>query len=194
MAKAKGKKGSSGGAQSHTRARLDYLYNAAIYLQSAGVASQQSSSRLVQNVTSQDGEVVSTPGRVVPHLLSHNTTAGQQPTSADVSTNTKRLPQLSRTFISQMRGVSLKTQLRLPVKTKRSFCKRCDTLLSPGISCIQEIRNESRDRKKPWADIRVIRCATCGTEKRFPQTEKRAKKLSERRKLKEQEKEHAPAP
>ncbi|KOC14263.1 RNAse P Rpr2/Rpp21 subunit domain protein [Aspergillus flavus AF70] len=152
MAKAKGKKGSPGGAQSHIRARLDYLHNAAIYLQSTAVASRQSSSQLAQNTTSPDGEPVSAS------------------------------------------ALSLKTQLRLPVETKRSYCKRCDTLLSPGVSCIQEIRNESRDRKKPWADVRVILCTTCETEKRFPQTERRTKKLSERRKQSEQEKLQAPAP
>ncbi|KAE8361782.1 Rpr2-domain-containing protein [Aspergillus caelatus] len=194
MAKAKGKKGSSGGAQSHIRARLDYLHKAAIYLQSAGVASKQSSSQLVQNGTSQDGEPGSASARIVPLFLSHDTTPGQKSTGTHTSANTDRLPQLSRVFISQMRGVSLKTQMRLPVETKRSYCKRCDTLLSPGVSCIQEIRNESRDRKKPWADVRVICCTTCGTEKHFPLTERRTKKLSERRKQREQEKEQVPAP
>ena len=194
MAKAKGKKGSSGGAQSHIRARLDYLHNAAIYLQSASVASKQPSSQLVQNATSQDGEPVSASARIVPHFLSHDTTSGRKSTGTDTNANADRLPQLSRVFISQMRGISLKTQLRLPVEKKRSFCKRCDTLLSPGVSCIQEIRNESRHSKKPWADIRVIRCTTCGTEKRFPQTDRRTKKLSERRKQGEQEKEEAPVP
>ncbi|KAE8331824.1 RNAse P Rpr2/Rpp21/SNM1 subunit domain-containing protein [Aspergillus sergii] len=194
MAKAKGKKGSSGGAQSHIRARLDYLHNAAIYLQSAAVASRQSSSQLVQKPTRPDGEPVSASARIVPHFLSHDITSGQKPTGTDSSANMDHLPHLSRVLISQMRGVSLKTQLRLPVETKRSYCKRCDTLLSPGVSCIQEIRNESRDRKKPWADVRVILCTTCETEKRFPQTERRTKKLSERRKQSEQEKEQAPAP
>jgi ribonuclease P protein subunit RPR2 len=104
------------------------------------------------------------------------------------STIRKPLTNLSRVYASHMRGVSLKTQTRLSVPVKRSFCKRCDTSLIPEVSCTQKIRNESRGRKKPWADVLVIRCLVCGTEKRFPQTEKRSKKLSERRKeLKEQD-------
>lgn len=193
MAKAKGKKGLSGGAHSHIRARLDYLHNASAYLQSVATTSKQPSSQLVnENVARQDGQSKSASKRIVAHLLSHITTSEKKPTSADARANLDHLPHLSRVFISQMRGVSLKTQLRLSAETKRSFCKRCDTILSPGVSCVQEIRNESRDRKKPWADVQIIRCTTCGTEKRFPQTERRSKKLSERRKQIEQGKEQAP--
>ncbi|KAE8350366.1 Rpr2-domain-containing protein [Aspergillus coremiiformis] len=193
MAKAKGKKGPSGGAHSHTRARLNYLHNAATYFQSAAIASKQTSGQLVEEmVTSQDGQSMSVSARIVPHFLNHTTISGKKPSGADSRANLDHLPQLSRVFVSHMRGISLKTQLRLPVETKRSFCKRCDTLLSPDISCIQEIRNDSRDRKKPWADVRVIRCTTCGTEKRFPQTERRSKKLSERRRQPPQEETQTP--
>ncbi|PYH79876.1 Rpr2-domain-containing protein, partial [Aspergillus uvarum CBS 121591] len=136
--KSKGKKDSAGGVNSHIRARIDYLYKAATFLQA------QSSAH--------------------------------------------HLPQLSRNYLSQMRGVSLKTQLRLPVDMKRSFCKRCDTLLLPGVTCTREMRNPSRGRRKPWAELLVIRCSTCGTEKRFPQTEKRSKKLTDRRQEQGQEK------
>lgn len=80
-----------------------------------------------------------------------------------------------------MRGVSLKTQTRLPVLVKRSFCKKCDTLMTPTVSCKKEMQNASRGCKKPWADILVVRCLVCGAEKRFPQTERRSRKLSERR-------------
>jgi ribonuclease P protein subunit RPR2 len=92
-----------------------------------------------------------------------------------------------------MRGVSLKTQLRLPVEVKRSVCKRCDTLLIPEVNSTEEIRNASRGRRKPWADVRVVRCSTCGTEKRFPQTDRRSKKLSERQESKIRMKEQAGA-
>jgi hypothetical protein len=49
------------------------------------------------------------------------------------------------------------------------------------VTCSHEIRNESRGGKKPWADVLVVRCFACGTEKRFPQTDKRATKLALRR-------------
>lgn len=79
----------------------------------------------------------------------------------------------------------MKTQIRLPVTLKRSFCKRCDTILIPGVTCSHETKNASRGGKKPWANVLVVQCLSCGTEKRFPQTEKRGKKLVERRKEKD---------
>ncbi|KAB8075658.1 RNAse P Rpr2/Rpp21/SNM1 subunit domain-containing protein [Aspergillus leporis] len=192
MAKGKGKKGPTGGAHSHIRARLDYLYNAATYLQSVATATKKPSGQLVdENVSCQDGESMSASARVVPQFSSNDTTPGKMSSGADSRTNTDRLSQLSRVLTSHMRGVSLKAQLRLPIETKRSSCKRCDTLLTSGVSCIHETRNDSRGRKKPWADVRIIRCTTCGTEKRFPQTERRSKKLSERRKQTERKEERS---
>ena len=69
------------------------------------------------------------------------------------------LNNLSRVCVSHMRGVSLKTQTRMPVPVKRSFCKRCDTLLISGVSCLHKIQNFSKGRKKPWADVLVSSAA-----------------------------------
>ncbi|EAW15557.1 ribonuclease P Rpr2/Rpp21/SNM1 subunit [Aspergillus fischeri NRRL 181] len=139
MAKAKDKKSSSG-VNSHLRARLAYLHNAASLLQSVAVSSKKPDDQRADNGNPE----ISGSTRIEPHVL------------------------------------------RLPVEVKRSFCKRCDTLLIPSVNCTHEIRNESRGRRKPWADVLVIRCTTCETEKRFPQTEKRSKKLAEHRKEKAQ--------
>ncbi|RAL11033.1 ribonuclease P Rpr2/Rpp21/SNM1 subunit [Aspergillus homomorphus CBS 101889] len=180
--KSKGKKVSSGGANSHIRARIDYLYKAATLLQA------QSRACHVDDATNEmDNQKSNVPARIVPLIVdSAGTVAENKPQHKQNETG--QLPQLSREYLSQMRGVSLKTQLRLPVEMKRSFCKRCDTLLVPGVTCTREIRNPSRGCKKPWADLLVIRCSTCGTEKRFPQTEKRSKKLPDRRQAKTHEK------
>ncbi|KAL4917741.1 RNAse P Rpr2/Rpp21/SNM1 subunit domain-containing protein [Aspergillus aurantiobrunneus] len=93
----------------------------------------------------------------------------------------EHVPRLARAYVSQMRGVSLKSQLRLAIEQKRSFCKRCDTLLIPGTNCMQETRNPSRGARKPWAEVRIVHCNICGTEKRFPQADKRSCKLPDRR-------------
>lgn len=87
---------------------------------------------------------------------------------------------LPRQYVSQMRGISLKSQQRLPIEVKRSICKRCDLILIQGTTCEGEIRNESRGQKKPWADVRVVRCRACGVEKRFPMCQKRSQKLAVR--------------
>ena len=175
MAKAKVKppKGSVGSAQSHIRARISYLHKASAYLQSA------TSSSTHQPNDSSSGDQNS-PRREA-HYVEHGSSA--------VLNNTACLPQaqlahLPRQYLSQMRGISLKSQLRLSQDIKRSVCKRCDILLVPGSNCTDEIENLSRERRKPWADVRVVRCASCGTSKRFPQTPKKGSKLSERRQKK----------
>lgn len=165
------------GGANHLRARLEYLNKAATYLQSASATSQYGgSSNNEQNKTPDSTQIV-------PQVINQPAVSEDIPTTASQEAMTTS--QHSRFYISQMRGVSLKSQLRLPIEVKRSYCKRCDTLLIPDVNSVHEMRNESRGRKKPWADVWVVRCLTCGTEKRFPQTQKRSKRLSERTKEKE---------
>ncbi|KAL4870401.1 hypothetical protein BDV12DRAFT_57773 [Aspergillus spectabilis] len=164
MAKAKGKKGSGGGVNAHIRARINYLHNAATYLQSV---------KTTPNTIASEG-LANPQDEVNPHSTRN--------VSPSKNVALSHSSQVSRMFVSQMRGVSLKSQLRLPIEQKRSFCKRCDTLLILGTNCTQEIRNPSQGSRKPWAEIRVVRCNVCATEKRFPQTDKRCRKLADRRK------------
>lgn len=185
MAKGKGKN-----VQGHLRARLDYLHQAASYLQSTTISAKQQA----QHDTRTSDEVQSSSTRNVPQILDPNLAAAAAAAAQKESSGLDHLPNVSRTYISQLRGISLKTQLRLPQEVKRSICKRCDMLLVPGISCVQEIRNASRGGQKPWADVRIVRCGTCGTEKRYPQTERRSKKLAERRREKGQKERQAGGP
>ncbi len=67
-----------------------------------------------------------------------------------------------------MRSVAKKSVMRLGPQIKRTVCKRCDTLLIPGISCENRIENASKGGKKSWADVLVVGCMACGTVKRFP--------------------------
>lgn len=69
---------------------------------------------------------------------------------------------------SDLQQVSRKGQLRLSVDLKRSMCKRCNTVLIPGRTATQNIENSSKGGRKPWADILLIECQTCGGKKRFP--------------------------
>ncbi|PYI21725.1 Rpr2-domain-containing protein [Aspergillus japonicus CBS 114.51] len=181
--KSKGKKDSAGGVNSHIRARIDYLYKAATFLQA-----QSSADHVGDSTNETEDQKPSVSTRIVPLVSPSAGSVGETAALDGQNAATGQLPQLSRNYLSQMRGVSLKTQLRLPVDMKRSFCKRCDTLLLPGVTCTREMRNPSRGRRKPWAELLVIRCSTCGTEKRFPQTEKRSKKLTDRRQEQGQEK------
>lgn len=186
MAKGKGKN-----VHGHIRARLDYLHRAAAYLQSTTLSSRQQTQQ-GNNEDKAASDEKST--RTVPHFLNPSAAAPEKVDEKQEATTTNHLPNLSRAYISNLRGVSLKTQLRLPRDVKRSFCKRCDTLLVPGVNCTEEIRNASRDGRKPWADVRVVRCTTCFTEKRYPQTERRGRKLAERRKERQEREGQAAGP
>lgn len=167
------------GSSNHLRARLEYLHRAATYLQSASLPPSQHINENTDNEKNKESDAA----RIVPRVI--NSASGKIP-PGEAPRETLVLSHQARMCISQMRGVSLKTLQRLPVEVKRSYCKRCETLLIPSVNCTQYIRNESRERKKPWADVRVVCCLTCGTEKRFPQAPNRSKKLSVRKRENEQ--------
>jgi ribonuclease P protein subunit RPR2 len=178
MAKVKGKKESKNpkNSQSHIRARLDYLHQAAAYFQGKSTLAK-----------GQNAKVANDGYNLVDSHVSSVEKGYTVDTNEEVcSLNQKKtqgpLRNLSRVCVSHLRAVAMKTQIRLPVTLKRSICKRCDTILIPGVTCSHETRNASRGGKKPWADVLVVKCLSCGTEKRFPQTEKRGKKLAERHK------------
>ncbi|KAJ5166187.1 uncharacterized protein N7482_004968 [Penicillium canariense] len=170
-------------SKSHLKARTDYLQQAATYLQNVYLQGRTATGTKSTDLETALGNE-ETSEQPAPQATSPKKDVSMSMSSGPATQRTMKKPlaNLSRMCISHMRGVSLKTQTRLPVTVKRSFCKRCDTLLLPGVNCLQEVRNDSRGRKKPWADVRVLRCLVCDTEKRFPQTEKRSEKLSERRK------------
>lgn len=75
---------------------------------------------------------------------------------------------MSRQLLTQMRSVARKTNMRLRPAVKRSVCKYCDTLLVEGDTCVSTVENKSRGGTKPWADMLVMRCQTCGRARRYP--------------------------
>lgn len=156
----KGDKGATGGVHSHIRARLAYLHKAAIYLQSHPKLERNTGVQKTDNK------------------------ADDTEDNKDTASQTRYAIQatIPRQYITQMRSIAQKTQQRLSQETKRGFCKRCDLLLVPGETCTEEIQNESKGSRKPWADVLVVRCKACETVKRFPQNQKRSAKLAVRRK------------
>jgi len=90
---------------------------------------------------------------------------------------THGLPQL---LSSHLRSVSLKSQIRLRQDVKRSICRKCDTPLIDTSTSYTTIENYSKGKAKPWAEVRVITCKSCGTKKRFPIGAKRQSKKKDR--------------
>ncbi|KAJ9210836.1 hypothetical protein DTO166G4_7607 [Paecilomyces variotii] len=180
MAKQKVKKDVSARGPPHIRARLEYLRKAAVYIQSASTSRSRPDQNDNTDEQMTDGQMLQAV-HTEPEIVESSETRDGHQESDQPTHNQNRTLCIPRQFISQMRGVSLKSQMRLPIEVKRSFCKRCDIILVPGFNCVERIENASRGGKKPWADVRVVRCTACGTEKRFPQTDRRSKKLSERK-------------
>ncbi|KAJ0301344.1 hypothetical protein COL5a_009207 [Colletotrichum fioriniae] len=88
------------------------------------------------------------------------------------STNEK----VARRFISDIRAVSLKAQIRPSPSVKQMMCKFCNSLLVEGQSCTTTVENLSKGGKKPWADVMVTKCNTCDNVKRFPVNAPRQKR------------------
>ncbi|THW08322.1 Rpr2-domain-containing protein [Aureobasidium pullulans] len=113
------------------------------------------------------------------HLALHRPPiARSESTDANVRLQQHGLPLL---LAAQLKAVSLKAQIRLSHDVKRSICKVCTTPLMPDTTSETRIENMSRASKKPHADLLVIRCRNCQTEKRFPIGATRQKKKAERK-------------
>ncbi|KAL1840610.1 hypothetical protein VTJ49DRAFT_297 [Mycothermus thermophilus] len=101
------------------------------------------------------------------------------PTSNDPRAE-KSLDALSRRLTTDLRAVSLKTRIRLQPAVKQTMCKFCDSVLIEGQSCTSAVENRSKGARKPWADVLVRRCHTCGRERRYPVSAPRPKRKTER--------------
>jgi ribonuclease P protein subunit RPR2 len=143
MAKSKTPKSGSGIPQKHLHSRISYLKQAAIYLAFA------------QQIKSERPKIPANH----PARRSH---------SAPSQEGSQSMYAQSRNLLSQLRAVSLKSQIRLASDLKHSFCRRCATPLLPGVSTRTSITNRSHRGEKPWADVLVITCGFCGATRRFP--------------------------
>jgi len=170
MAKPKSSKGPISVPNKSLHCRLSYLYQAASYLGSAQVPTSPPPQTLKDEKIANSSK----PDEEKDKRSRHTTAFSQTP-----------LRPASRRLISDIRSVSLKAQLRMSPAMKSSMCKNCDTLLIDGATCSNEVENKSKQGKKPWADVLVRKCNTCGMEKRFPLSETRQKRRP-RRQLQDQ--------
>lgn len=169
MAKEKSQK-TANGVQNPLHSRILYLHNASSYIQSMAPGEPVSDSQAQKD----NHQSPSLQNKVTQNYI-------HKPYKKAVGPGKEQpILNLCRLYNSQMRAVSLKSQRRLPPEIKRSMCKRCDTSLIPDITCTESVENNSKGRKKPWADVSVVHCNTCGTKKRYPQNP-RNPKLSQRR-------------
>ncbi|KAK0655988.1 RNAse P Rpr2/Rpp21/SNM1 subunit domain-containing protein, partial [Cercophora newfieldiana] len=113
--------------------------------------------------------------------VSHSNTAATVPYAAESNLDAHPpLQGMSRRLATDLRSVSLKTRIRLSPAVKQAICKFCDSILIEGQSCTSSVENKSRGGKKPWADVMVRKCHTCGRERRYPVSAPRPRRKTER--------------
>jgi ribonuclease P protein subunit RPR2 len=156
MAKGKASKGAGSVPNKALHSRVSYLYQAAAYL-----ATQQQHSTTIPTGSEPQG---AQPTAKTENILRGNS----------------YLDPASRRLISDLRAVSHKIQMRISPAIKHSVCKNCDSMLIDGSTCTNEVENKSKGAKKPWADVLVRKCNTCGFEKRFPIGADRQKRRPQR--------------
>ena len=179
--------------QKHLHSRISFLYQAATYLSSIQSTSTESRSTDVDNSRQVAVSRCSEPSTTVQNSLTTRT-ATTMTSSIPISSRDGKGPHAeppaiyiheaapSRQLLSHLHAVSLKAQIRLSANVKHSICKRCHTLLVIGSNCDQSLENLSRGGRKAWAEVLVLKCNTCGVERRIPTGAKRQTKMTERRK------------
>ncbi|SLM40514.1 RNAse P, Rpr2/Rpp21 subunit [Lasallia pustulata] len=192
MAKAKGKGSKTSSVpQRHIHSRLSFLYQAATLLSGIQMTDQTATIPSIhghqrhQATDDQRAKHSHTPAHIqnleeADAALRKQEPGGSSQRDAPQGLSMAHAP-MARRLLSHLRGVSLKSQIRLSPAMKHSVCKRCDTLLVPGSTSTSRIENLSRGGKKPWADVMVICCGVCYAEKRFPVGARRQQKRKQRR-------------
>ncbi|KAL2356690.1 RNAse P Rpr2/Rpp21/SNM1 subunit domain-containing protein [Cryomyces antarcticus] len=177
MAKGKPSKTSTNGPNKHLHARISFLHQAANQLFTSRPVTllHSGSGSLNPGCTGAADEAVDALGESSRPGLA----AKLEPTDSHRNPATG----LPLYLLSHLRAVSMKSQIRMSQEMKRSICKRCNTLLLPGTCSTRKAENRSKNGRKPWADVLLVGCASCGAEKRFPTGSDRQTRKSNRTQL-----------
>ncbi|KAL7918842.1 RNAse P Rpr2/Rpp21/SNM1 subunit domain-containing protein [Trichoderma austrokoningii] len=154
-------KGNAGIQNRHIYSRASYLYQAASYLANCAHQTNNPTKTVKsQDDTGKDEQCVAADGHGFAHSKQRR----------------KAIINLSHQVISDMRSVSLKAQIRQSPAIKQTICRYCDAVQIEGKTCHSTVENLSRGGRKPWADILITRCDTCGNVKRYPISAPRQKR------------------
>lgn len=162
MAKVKAAKGPLNVPNKILHSRVSYLYQAASYL----AAAEQPHSGSEPPQYEKDTRIASGINSKADKIATTSPKLAYRPAS--------------RRLISDLRSVTLKGQMRISPTMKHSVCKGCDTMLIDGSTCTNGVENKSKGGKKPWADVIVRQCHTCGLEEIFPVAATRQKRRPQR--------------
>lgn len=172
----------------HLHSRVSYLWQAANYLSQVPanasqdrIARDKSEGQDLDRMRKDSLEETMSPHGVSGSAEATATTASKPEELSPIAEHRPNItPCQSRRFVSHIRTISLKSQIRLSPGMKHSFCSHCESLLLPGSTSTSEIENRSRGGRKPWADVLIVTCKLCGTIKRYPIGAKPRPKRKER--------------
>ncbi|KZV67191.1 Rpr2-domain-containing protein [Peniophora sp. CONT] len=129
--------------------RLNFLYQASAFLQTAAFSSAQLPTGSKQGDVSQAG-----------------TSALGSSKQAQDTRKRKRLlntSDISRSYVHDMRQVAQKTTIRMDPSVKRSVCRRCDAILIPGVTSRTRIGPSG-----PHGHGLFTSCLSCKVIRRIP--------------------------
>ncbi|CAN8100651.1 unnamed protein product [Discula destructiva] len=138
----------------HIYTRLSFLYQASAYLAQTGEEDPNGVSRSTAMVKSASANA--------DVDMAHDADCKQDDILIPAAQS------MSRKLLTDLRAIAQKSVIRASPHLKRSICKYCDALLIDGQTSSSVVENKSKGAKKPWADVLVIKCHSCGGEKRFP--------------------------
>ena len=162
-------KDQKGPSQKHLHSRVSYLFQAAAYLSAV--------------TTNSPPEVIEPNSPAKP---AKGFCGDDRYERAKASSGKESKPsEIQNVFfgtalLAQARAISLKSQIKLTPTMKKSICKRCNTMLTPGSTASVRIENKSCNGRKSWADVLVVTCTACGAAKRQPVGAKRQSKKHNR--------------
>ncbi|CAB4432901.1 unnamed protein product [Rhizophagus irregularis] len=142
--------------------RMNFLYQAATLMTTISANITQPSPILPTTSTSQqpsllysfsDQEQELQQGQ--SKIIKSNATTNK--TNLD---NTKNLASLGRFYINTMKTIGTKQVLRIDPSIKRTICKRCETILLPGVT------SKVRIKSRPEPHLQVM-CTECNTSKNY---------------------------
>ena len=151
------------------RARMSFLYQAANYLAQAHCGENNPAQSSAANSHSPDDQAMCLGVEKLGTKASLNKIKSSGKSGKDMANATLlRQHALPARWTGQIITLGRKNQAQLSRDVKRTICKRCRILLVPGETVSVYVENNSVGGRKPWADVLVNECLSCGTLKRFP--------------------------
>ncbi|KAH9484865.1 Ribonuclease P protein component 4 [Psilocybe cubensis] len=142
--------------------RLNFLYQASIYLQSVAPG-PSNKGKAREDGRSVDAMNVDEPPQVNTESTSQTARKASQKARKRKVGAKKTTADLARSYVKCMRVVGQKTTVKIDPSLKRSLCSGCSSTLVPGSNASIRVKSSSSQ-----GNILTYTCLHCGASKRIP--------------------------